>query len=274
MARRERLLGTVVACPDLALAELLAMHFDFLWIDLEHSALDSRDVQNLSIAARASGAAALVRVPDAESALLTALLDVGVDGVIAPRIEDVASAQRFAARLRYPPDGSRGFAHRRRTSFGLDGAAAERAPLCLVQIESAAAVRQAEQIACVDGVDGLVVGPSDLALDLGVGDALDAPELRQALRTVQEAATRAGVIAGLAAGGEAEVIVGALGPHSTLLAYSTDVRIYASAVQAAASAIAATWRDGEPAATDGEPASAENAPAAGSASPPRTTHPL
>lgn len=249
----ERLLGTVVACPDLALAELLAMHFDFLWIDLEHSALDVRDVQSLSIAARASGAAALVRVPDADSALLTALLDVGVDGVIAPRIEDVVSAQRFAAKLRYPPNGSRGFAHRRRTSFGLDGAAAEHAPLCLVQIESAAAVRCAEQIAQVDGVDGLLVGPADLALDLGVGQELDSPELMQALARVQQAAAQAGVIAGLAAGGESEVIVKALGAHSTLLAYSTDVRIYASAVKDAATRMASAWRDSKRSVIDSAP---------------------
>lgn len=251
--RGERLLGTVVACPDLALAELLAMHFDFLWIDLEHSALDVRDVQNLSIAARASGAAALVRVSDADSAQLTALLDVGVDGVIAPRIEDVASARRFAAKLRYPPNGSRGFAHRRRTSFGLDGDAAEHAPLCLVQIESAAAVEQAHQIACVEGVDGLLVGPADLALDLGVGQQLDSPELRQALTNVEQAAQAAGVIAGIAAGGQADVIVEALGAHSTLLAYSTDVRIYAAAVQEAAARMALAWRDREITATDSAP---------------------
>jgi 4-hydroxy-2-oxoheptanedioate aldolase len=244
------MLGTVVACGDPALAELLAMHLDFLWIDLEHSALDIKDVQSLSIAARASAAAALVRVPDAESALLTALLDIGVDGVIAPRIEDVACAKRFADRLRYPPNGSRGFAHRRRTSFGLDGAAAEQAPLCLVQIESAAAVEQAAQIARVPGVDGLIVGPSDLALDLGVDHGLDSPELLQALRTVQQAAGDAGVIVGLAAGGEVEVLRNALGTASTLLAYSTDVRIYAAAIQAAAGTMASTWRDEQAAVVD------------------------
>lgn len=250
IAAGERMLGMVVACGDPALAEMLAMHLDFLWIDLEHSALDIKDVQSLSIAARASGAAAIVRVPDAGSALLTALLDIGVDGVIAPRIEDVASAKRFADKLRYPPEGSRGFAHRRRTSFGLDGAAAEQAPLCLVQIESAAAVAEAAQIARVSGVDGLIVGPSDLALDLGIGQSLDSPELLQALRAVQQAASEAGVIVGLAAGGEVEVLRDALGAASTLLAYSTDVRIYAAAVQAATSTIAAAWRDRQVPVTD------------------------
>ena len=247
-SRGERLLGTVVASADLALAELLAAHFDFLWIDLEHSALTVRDVQALCIACRSSGAAALVRVPDSGSELVSTLLDLGVDGLVAPRVDDAEVAARFAAAVRYPPHGSRGFAHRRATSFGLqDGpsTAPEHAPLCLIQIESAAAVERAEQIAAVAGVDGLVVGPSDLALDLGVEQGLRSPQLAEALVTVQEAATRAGVISGLAAGGDLDSLLAALGASSTLLAYSTDVRIYASAIETAASTIAATWRDAE-----------------------------
>lgn len=247
-SRGERLLGTVVASADLALAELLAAHFDFLWIDLDDSALTVRDVQALCIACRSSGAAALVRVPDARSELVTALLDMGVDGLVAPRVHDAEVAARFAAAMRYPPYGSRGFAHRRSTRFGLQGGpstAPEHAPLCLIQIESAAAVERAEQIAAVAGVDGLVVGPSDLALDLGVAQGLQSPELAEALVKVQEAATRVGVISGLAAGGNLDSLVAALGASSTLLAYSADVRIYASAIETAASTVAATWRDAD-----------------------------
>src|ERR1700722_9007247 len=66
-SRGERVLGTVVASPDLALAEMVATNFDFLWIDLEHSPLTVRDVQSLCIAARSSRCATLVRLPDVSS---------------------------------------------------------------------------------------------------------------------------------------------------------------------------------------------------------------
>jgi 4-hydroxy-2-oxoheptanedioate aldolase len=246
ISQGQRLLGTVVASPDLALAEQLAACFDFLWIDLEHSPLTIRDVMSLCIASQGSGAGTLVRVPDTRSELVPALLDLGVDGLIAPRVDDAEVAARFAATMRYPPSGTRGFAHRRFTSFGLRATpTAEQAPLCFIQIESAASVERAEQIALVDGVDGLVVGPSDLALDLGVQSGLQTPELARAITAVQEAAARAGIVSGIAAGDSADVLVTALGASSTLLAYSNDMRIYASAIEAVASTMADAWRDND-----------------------------
>lgn len=241
--RGDKLLGTVVASSDIALAEVVAAQFDFVWIDLEHSALTVRDVQSLCIAARASRCATLVRLPLAASALLTALLDIGVDGVIAPRVEEVEVAAAFAAGLRYPPDGSRGFAHRRATAYGLDGrpTSPEHAPLCLVQVESRVAVERAAALAGVDGVDGLVVGPNDLAFDLGLDGDLRSPELLAAIAAVQSAARDAGVIAGLAAGGDRKLVADVLGGFSTLLAYSADVRMYAQAVESSATAMRAAW---------------------------------
>jgi 2-keto-3-deoxy-L-rhamnonate aldolase RhmA len=251
-ARGERVLGTVVASGDLALAELLAGQFDFLWIDLEHSPLTIHDVQGLLIAARAGGAAAFVRVPDCDSALVQVLVDLGVDGVIAPRVEDVVAAQRFAASVRFPPLGSRGFAHRRFTAFGLAPEAAldgNLAPLCFIQIESVLAVERAEQLAQVAGVDGLVVGPADLALSVGVSQSLDSPELVDAIKTVQDAAAAAGIVSGLAAGDPTDVLLRALGERTSLLAYSADMRIYASAIENAVAKMASSWRNvGSPAA--------------------------
>lgn len=240
----ERLLGTVVACHDLALAEIAAARLDFLWIDLEHSPLAIRDVQDLCIAARAAGCPTIVRVGHPASDLVTVLLDVGVNGVIAPRVEDPTVAAAFAASLRYPPHGTRGFAPRRATGYGLDHAGsstADDAPLCLIQIESARAVERAEEIGRVEGVDALIVGPNDLALDLGVDQDLTTPELLAAIDAVHVAAARAGVVHGVAAGGPPDVVARTLGDTATLLAYSADVRIYAQAIDAAAASMAERW---------------------------------
>jgi len=239
----ERLLGTIVACPDPALAEVAAARFDFLWIDLEHSPLTIRDVQTLCIAARAADCPTLVRVGDPATELVTVLLDLGVDGVIAPRVEHPAVAAAFAASLRYPPHGTRGFAARRATGYGLDGARAApgEAPLCLIQVESSRAVERAGELARVDGVDGLVIGPNDLALDLGIAQDVAAPELLAAIDAVRDAAAEAGVVCGLAAGGPPAAVARALGETATLLAYSADVRIYSQAIAAAAAAMTDAW---------------------------------
>ncbi|MCW2951323.1 MAG: 2-keto-3-deoxy-L-rhamnonate aldolase [Conexibacter sp.] len=246
---RERLLGTVIACPDLALAELAASRLDFLWIDLEHSPLTVRDVLGLSIAARAGGAATLVRLARADSEVLTALLDAGVDGVIAPRVESAAVARELAAAVRYPPDGTRGFAQRRASAFGLDRPAprarpALEPPLCFVQIESRRAVEAADAIAATAGVDGLIVGPADLAGDLGIAQELSDDRLRAAMASVQRAARAAGIVSGLAAGGAPDDVAALLGEDMTLLAYSADVRLYADAMARASAGISRVWGGG------------------------------
>jgi 4-hydroxy-2-oxoheptanedioate aldolase len=109
----------------------------------------------------------------------------------------VAEAVRH---LRYPPAGDRGVAtYNRACRFGLDPGALDRADgevLCVVQVESAAAVAQADAVAAVDGVDVLFVGPRDLSHDLGV----PAPGYLESLDAVRAAAARHGKGCGLLAG--------------------------------------------------------------------------
>jgi len=228
----------VVSFADPALVELLAAPFDFAWIDLEHSALTVADVQVLAIAMRAAGCAALVRLPGTDPERLPAMVDAGIEGVVAPRVETAADAGALATRLRHPPAGQRGFAHRRWSDYGRRLTAEP--PALIVQIESAAAVGAARDIAAVDGVDALVVGTADLSLDLGLPPTPVAPELRTAMTAVQEAAAEAGIASGIAAGGKPEEIAPLLAGGSTLLVFAADARLYASAADAAAAAAART----------------------------------
>lgn len=237
----EHVLGTVIACPDLALGEVAAAHLDFLWIDLEHSPLTVQDVLGLSLAARAGGAGTLVRLARADSELLQVLLDLGVDGVIAPRVDSAVAARELAAAMRYPPLGTRGFAHRRASGFGVVPPRDDEPPLCLVQIESRRAVEAAGEIAATAGVDGLILGPNDLAGDLGVAQDLGGGELHEAMAAVARAAARTGKLSGLAAGGDPEVVHDLLGDGPTLLAYSADLRIYAEAVARCSVAARSAW---------------------------------
>jgi 2-keto-3-deoxy-L-rhamnonate aldolase RhmA len=228
---RERLLGTVVTLPCVSLAELAATAVDFVWLDLEHGALDVGDVQSLAVAARAAGASAVVRLPDGDASRLQAILDAGVDGVVLPRIESAAEAASVAERLLYPPAGSRGFAARRAQGYGRpEGAIGPGEVACLVQIESPRAVEAANAIASVDGVDALVVGCADLSLALTGSVEFEPAILRDAIEHVEAACAQAGIASGVAGPGHARLLAELAGTRSTVLVYSADVRLYAQAV--------------------------------------------
>jgi 4-hydroxy-2-oxoheptanedioate aldolase len=221
------LVGTVISLPDVGLAELTAGAVDFVWIDLEHGAVSGRDVQPLAIAARSGGAAALVRLRASDDVALGPALDAGVDGVVAPRVERVDEAERLVERLRYPPRGSRGLAARRGSAYG--GSAPE--PVCLVQLESRAAVDQAEAMARIDGVDGLVVGCTDLALDMGEELAQGCLRCRDAVAHVSAACSEAGISCGVAGPDDPGLLLEVAGGGAGLLVLGADVRIFARALR-------------------------------------------
>jgi 2-keto-3-deoxy-L-rhamnonate aldolase RhmA len=230
-------LGTVISVANVALAESAATAFDLVWLDLEHGALTVADVQALAIAVQGAGREAHVRVPHFDSDLLPAVLDAGVDGIVAPRVESAVEAAALVRRLRYPPAGSRGYGPRRAGGYGR--ASEPPAPECTVQIESVDAVAEAEAIAAVDGVDAIVVGCADLVLALGQrGETL-----REAVRHVADAAAGSEIAFGIAAGGAPDHVVGLPPTRPGLIVYSVDVRLYARAVDGAAQALAAALEE-------------------------------
>jgi 2-keto-3-deoxy-L-rhamnonate aldolase RhmA len=235
-------LGTVLSIADVALAESAATAFDLVWLDLEHGALTVGDVQALAIAVQGAGREAHARVPRWDSDLLPAILDAGVDGVVAPRVESAADAAALVGRLRYPPAGSRGYGPRRAGGYGR--ATAPPTPECTVQIESVEGVAEAGAIAAVDGVDAVVVGCGDLAL--AIGD--EAETLRDAIRHVSSASAAAGIAFGVAAGGPPADVAAMLAARPDLVVYSVDVRLYARAVDRAAEAVAAALEEAHAAA--------------------------
>ena len=229
LVERELCLGTVVTLPDVALAELSASAVHFVWIDLEHGALGPADVQPLAIAARAAGAASLVRVGAEDDPAIGTALDAGVDGIVVPRVDSAEAAARVVERMYHPPHGLRGSATRRASAYGRAPESGQR-PICMVQVESAGAVDEAEAIAAVQGVDALVVGCADLALALGVESRSD--RFREAVAEVQRAAAGAGIASGIAGPHDPALLAQLAGGRSTVLVLAADVRIYARALDA------------------------------------------
>jgi 4-hydroxy-2-oxoheptanedioate aldolase len=143
------------------------------------------------------GTQTLVRVPWCTADHIMRTLDLGAGGVIVPMVSTAEQAALAASACRYPPHGNRSFG-KVRSYYSPDGETIE--PLCLVMIETAEAMDNLDAIAATPGVDGLFVGPVDLALSLGHGLALQmSDKILDCCRKVVEAAGRHGKIPGCAA---------------------------------------------------------------------------
>jgi 4-hydroxy-2-oxoheptanedioate aldolase len=195
LARRGPLLGSFSVLGDPAAAETLAgQGLDFVLIDLQHGlATLDRLVAHLT-AVESAGALALVRVADQSASSVGQVLDRGAAAVVVPQVDNADQARAVAAACQYPPRGGRSFGPVR---AGRPPAFAPGA--CLAMIESARAVQAVDEIAAVPGLSGLFVGPTDLAIDLGLGPDYDVSQPRHdaAVTAVLAACRRHGLVAGV-----------------------------------------------------------------------------
>lgn len=176
--------------------------FDWLLIDAEHAPNDVPLVLAQLQAIAAYPAEAVVRIPIGDSVLVKQYLDIGARTLLVPMIETAAAAAEMVRATRYPPDGIRGVGSAigrasrwNRTAGYLQKAAEE---ICLlVQVESRSALANIEAIARVDGVDGVFIGPSDLAADLGHLGNPTHPEVQGAIEEAIRAVLAAGKPAGM-----------------------------------------------------------------------------
>ena len=195
-------LGTFLGTASALTAEVCAASgFDWLLLDLEHGAGGEEQVRDVVPAAGSYGVPTVVRVETDARIRMGRVLDNGAAGIMLPRIDSAAQLQQALTHLRFPPRGDRGVAtYNRACRFGLDTGALDRADdeiLVIAQIESAASVKVVDEIAAVDGVDVLFIGPRDLSHDLGVPGDVTAPAFVDALDTVLAAGRRHGKACGL-----------------------------------------------------------------------------
>jgi 4-hydroxy-2-oxoheptanedioate aldolase len=187
--------------------ELLAgSGFDFLVLDTEHAPNELPTILAQLQAMTAGTASGVVRVAWNDPVLFKRLLDVGAQSLLVPFVQNADEARRAVAATRYPPHGIRGVAVVTRASrYGrvrdYPGRAHEQL-LVLVQLETRVALGNLESIAAVDGVDGLFIGPSDLAADMGhLGDSAH-PEVRAAIDDAVRRISATGKVAGILAPAE------------------------------------------------------------------------
>jgi 2-keto-3-deoxy-L-rhamnonate aldolase RhmA len=210
-AARERL-----AAGDLALgvgirqsrtvdiaAIMKACGYDWLFLDLEHNSMDLDTAVQISVTALGVGIAPIVRVPAGQFWLATRVLDGGALGIVMPHVDTPEEAREIADRMRYPPQGHRsvagGLPHFGYVpvSIGAACTAINAATLIVVMLETPQAIANAPAIAAVPGIDSLLIGTSDLSMELGIPGQLGDERIVGAYRAVVEACNAHGKFAGI-----------------------------------------------------------------------------
>ncbi len=173
----ETALGFWLSTNSLAVTEMAAgAGWDWVLLDMEHTAYDVETVERHLLAAHHGGDAELVvRVPSVDPALMKRLMDAGVRSYMFPYVDTVEEARLAVATTRYPPHGVRGFAGgTRATRFGRDADYLKTYAddvFVSIQIESARAIDAIPAYGTIDGIDAMLIGANDLAADLGhLGD--------------------------------------------------------------------------------------------------------
>jgi 4-hydroxy-2-oxoheptanedioate aldolase len=159
--------------------------FDWLLLDTEHAPNELPMVLSQLQAAKGGTAHPVVRVPWNDMVAIKRFLDIGAQTILVPYVETAAQAQAAVAATRYPPAGVRGFAGGARAS--LYGRVKDYARTCqdeicvLVQVETRLGVENIEAIAAIEGIDGIFIGPGDLAAALGHVGQTEHPEVLAAI---------------------------------------------------------------------------------------------
>jgi 4-hydroxy-2-oxoheptanedioate aldolase len=197
----ERQVGLWSALASPIAAEIVAgAGFDWIVIDGEHGPNDIPSLLAQLQAMRGGTAEPVFRVPWNDAVIIKRALDAGARSLLVPFVQNAEEARKAVAATRYPPLGFRGVAvGPRANDYGRIKGYHQNAHLdtcLLVQLETKAALGEIEAIAAVEGVDGLFVGPSDLAADFGyLGDTRH-PEVQAAIKDAVERIRQAGKSAG------------------------------------------------------------------------------
>jgi 2-keto-3-deoxy-L-rhamnonate aldolase RhmA len=176
--------------------------FDYVHIDMEHSAFSLQTVAEMCQAAQSAGIVPIVRPPTKDHHLISRPLDNGAMGVLIPHVDTAEQAEAAVRAVKFPPRGLRGSQPPSfHTSFAKVDAKeymdqANRETLVMVQIESREAIENLDSILAVDGVDGSTLGRGDLAAELGISNR-DDPEVLAGLESMIAVCRRHGKIPGL-----------------------------------------------------------------------------
>lgn len=236
LAKGDVLHGIWLGLADAYAAEIAASaDFDWLLIDGEHAPNDIRSLSAQLAVIEGKGPAPILRLPDDDPAKIKQALDIGAQTLLVPMVETGAQAEAILRATRYAPEGIRGVgsALARASRFAAipDYLTSANAQICLLlQVESRAGLAALDDILAVPGVDGVFIGPSDLAADLRHLGNPGHPEVKaavlDALRRIRAAGRSAGVLST-----DAGFIADCTAAGANFVGVGIDVTLFATALR-------------------------------------------
>lgn len=220
--------------------------FDGFWIDVEHGGLGVAEIEAATSAGRGHGLEAFVRVPPTDYATVTRCFESGAMGVMAAQIQSAQQAEEFVTWAKFAPRGRRGL-----NPLGYDGGfgslplaefteLANRETMVAVQVETAGGLEEVEEIAAIDGVDLLFIGPSDLSQALGVTGEFTHPRCLDAIDRIAAACRASGKHWGAVTPTPSYASL-LLGKGCTLISPTSDVKLVAAGLAATREQFALLW---------------------------------
>ena len=219
--------------------------FDWLFLDLEHNSMDLDTAVQIAVAALGAGIAPVARVPAGQLWMATRFLDGGGLGIVVPHVDTPEEACRIAQALRYPPQGHRsvagGLPHFGYAKVGLAEtcAAINAATLVVVMLETPTAIANAAAIAAVPGIDSLLIGTNDLAMELGIPGGFGDERIVAAYQAVCDACRVHGKFAGVGGVADEALLRRYIGMGARLVLPGSDLAFMVAAASERAAAMRA-----------------------------------
>jgi len=245
--RGEKTMGLFINAGDASTAEIAAMtDMDYAIIDTEHGPFDVESTMNMIRVFELHNSTALVRVKDSNRNSILKMLDVGAKGLIIPQVHSVEQVKEIISYGKYFPIGDRGFAYGRGAGYGhaehvLQGLnryteICNSESLLIPQCETMGALEHIEEIAQLEGVDGIFIGPFDLSIAMGIPCQFDKPQFKEALVRIRTACEKAGKFCMVFCGDE-NVAKARLAEGFQHVTVSCDYNYYYNALNAAVKSV-------------------------------------
>ena len=196
---KERLIGGWVTANSSLVTEAVAScGFDWVAIDMEHGISSLSDAISSIAVCERYGVEAFIRLPSADPFLARRLVDGGAKGLLVPVVEDAELLSGFTQHLRYPPSGRRGTAVVRANLWGdrFDDQIPSFQPAIIAMIETTQGVDVAQNVAALEDVDALFIGPYDLSASLGTPGNFATQEFDSAMKAISDAAEQNNIALG------------------------------------------------------------------------------
>ncbi|MDP4223265.1 MAG: aldolase/citrate lyase family protein [Bacteroidota bacterium] len=200
-AEGKQLIGIIYTSGSLEVAEMISQSgFDWVMIDMEHSVLTLKDVQN-SLPVFGKKLLRIVRIPGNDPVWIKRVLDTGCDGIMVPMVNSGEEAEKLVRAAKYPPVGQRSVGITRAHSYGqsfskyLESANSDL--IIMAQIEHRDGVRNIDLILNIKGIDWIFIGPYDMSASMGLAGQVSHPDVRKAIELVKKKCRDSGIPYGI-----------------------------------------------------------------------------